>query len=319
MRVVEIHTNSAFKQGFKQFLEKQGSVFFLENYTGLYEQNKLTQCAVLNKNNEVIGAFQYLRFKKLFFDCAITPPFMPSIGLQYVNPAESIVGKHSFDKDILELVAVYFKNLKVDLLDIALPTGITDTQPFTWLGFKSQFRYTYQLPLNLTEEELWTRLSSEKRKSISKAEKDGLDIKLCTDFKAALTMVLDGLKRNNALANQTLIEAIINTNNAEHLVMFGAYENGNLLAVTVCINDCSSLIYLFGGTANTGRHHGAGVSCMYKSILHAKQLGKSIFDFEGSMQPGIERYFREFGGDLVNFASISKHGFLIDLFMRMKR
>jgi lipid II:glycine glycyltransferase (peptidoglycan interpeptide bridge formation enzyme) len=244
---------------------------------------------------------------------------MPSIGLHYNNPAESIVGKHSFDKELLEVVAVYFKGLNLDLLDIALPTNIADTQPFSWLGFKAQFRYTYHLPLHLSEEELWTRLSSEKRKSISKAEKDGLEIKLCTDYSAALAMVLEGLRRNKALANQTLIEAIISEKNAEQLVMFGAYENQNLLAVTVCINEYNSLIYLFGGTANTGRHHGAGVSCMYKSILHAKHLGKDIFDFEGSMQPGIERYFREFGGDLVNFASISKHAFLIDLFMRMKR
>ena len=44
-----------------------------------------------------------------------------------------------------------------------------------------------------------------------------------------------------------------------------------------------------------------------------------IFDFEGSMQPGIEKYFREFGGDLVPYAAIEKSSFLMTLLKAIKK
>jgi endo-alpha-1,4-polygalactosaminidase (GH114 family) len=45
---------------------------------------------------------------------------------------------------------------------------------------------------------------------------------------------------------------------------------------------------------------------MWKSILKAKQMNLKIFDFEGSMLPNVERYFREFGGNLVPYYSCEK-------------
>lgn len=38
---------------------------------------------------------------------------------------------------------------------------------------------------------------------------------------------------------------------------------------------------------------------LYYSILHARDLGLRVFDFEGSGVPEIEEYFRSFGGSLV--------------------
>ncbi|MCC6372738.1 MAG: hypothetical protein IT236_17165 [Bacteroidia bacterium] len=65
-------------------------------------------------------------------------------------------------------------------------------------------------------------------------------------------------------------------------------------------------MYLFGVFDSENKHHGAGVSCMWQSILKAKEMGLSHFDFEGSMNEKIERYFREFGGELVPYFCIEK-------------
>lgn len=318
MKVVEIHTESALKTSFERFVASQQNLFYKSEWLDIYPHKQLQQCALVNNNNEVIGAFQFFRFKKAMFDCVITAPFMPSICLLFNNPAESIVGKNTFEKDVIEVIADYFNGLKVHLVDIALPVEVKDTQPFTWKGFKTHLRYTYHLPLQFSQDELWQRLSSEKRKSISKAEKDGLIIKPCDDFLAVANMVVDALKRNKALANEEIIRAIISKERANYLRIFGAYENNRLLAVTVCVLQEQSYVYLFGGTTLNNRHHGAAVSCMWHSILAAKAEGKSVFDFEGSMHPGIERYFREFGGNLVPYAAITKKSLLLDLLMRFK-
>lgn len=58
---------------------------------------------------------------------------------------------------------------------------------------------------------------------------------------------------------------------------------------------------------------------MWRSILFAKQTGAQVFDFEGSMQPGIEKYFREFGGDLIPYAAVEKSGLLLSLLMKLRK
>ena len=45
---------------------------------------------------------------------------------------------------------------------------------------------------------------------------------------------------------------------------------------------------------------------MWQSILKAKELNLEYFDFEGSMNETIERYFREFGGELQPYICLEK-------------
>lgn len=45
---------------------------------------------------------------------------------------------------------------------------------------------------------------------------------------------------------------------------------------------------------------------MLRITKHAKNLGLKYFDFERSMIPQIERYFRGFGGQLTPYYRINK-------------
>jgi hypothetical protein len=78
------------------------------------------------------------------------------------------------------------------------------------------------------------------------------------------------------------------------------------------------MYYLFGGYDSSQKHHGAGVSCMWNSILKAKELGLGIFDFEGSMLPEVEKYFREFGGTLKPYYSASKTSAVMNVILKLK-
>lgn len=318
MKVVALNNDLKNSQPWQKFCQQAG-LFYSEKWQEVYKGRDFRICALLNNNNEIIGAFQYLEFKKVFFRMAITPPFCPSIGLQFNNPGESIVGRNSFTKDLLTAVADYFKTQGHHLVDLALPADIQDTQPFTWKAMRSVFRYSYWIDLRQSEEELWKKLSGEKRKSIGKAEKDGLEITLTEDFKAVADLIISSLRRNKALSNEDLIRKIISPALKEHAIAFVAKKEGQLMAATFCLRDRDRVIYLFGGTNSEYRHHGAGVSCMWQSIGYAKANGASIFDFEGSMQPGIEKYFREFGGDLVPYAAIEKSSFLMTLLKAIKK
>jgi hypothetical protein len=307
LKIELIYANSSFYEKLQAFVGKHQLLFNSEEWLKNYSDKHIFQCAILNNNNEVIGCFIYYQFNKSLFKFVISPPFSPHINLFYVNPSESVVGKNSFTKEILTEVANYFNSLKVSHIDIHLPYNIIDTQAFVWKGFTSTNKYSYLLDLTKSQEELWGNLSSEKRKSIGKASKDELLVQETTDFKLVYSLIIKSLDRNGLAKNTDVIKNILfsfaNTTNA---FAFIAYQNNQAIGATFCVTSNKTAVYLFGGFDSENKHHGAGVSCMWQSILKAKELKLSYFDFEGSMNPNIERYFREFGGTLSPYYCLHK-------------
>ena len=46
---------------------------------------------------------------------------------------------------------------------------------------------------------------------------------------------------------------------------------------------------------------------LWHAIKHAKTLGCTTFDFEGSMDPGVERFFRTFGATRKMYLQLTKN------------
>lgn len=307
MKIEVIHNDSSNYSKFTKFVAQHNLLFHSPEWISMYPPNQIKQCAILNKNNDIIGCFVYYIFKKYNFNFVITPPFSPNIELFVVNPAESIVGKNSFIKDNLNLVADYFKALNVDYINLNLSQNDVDSQPFIWKSFNSRNRYTYLIDLLKPETELLENLSSEKRKSLNKAQKDELKIEASYNHKLVFDLVIQSLDRNDKAKNTEIIKKIIfDFANPTNSFAFVAYQNGKAIASSFCLIQQSKAIYLFGGFDSENKHHGAGVSCMWQSILKAKELNLTHFDFEGSMNEAIERYFREFGGELKSYICIEK-------------
>ncbi len=321
MKVEQVDKTSAIYPKLQAFVEKHGLAFHSPAWVNHYPKGQLTQCAILNNNNDVIGCFFYFTFKKAIFKFIITPPFSPDIGLYYINPSESVVGKHSFTKELVHDLARYFEGLKVHYININLPKEVTDTQPFTWSGFLSRNRYSYLLKLaGTTEEELWNNLASEKRKSINRAVKDGLLIKETSDPQLAYSLVIQSLTRNFIAKNLSIIKNILaSLATKTNTYSFVAFQDELPVGATFCVVTKTKAVYIFGGFNFENKHHGAGVSCMWQSILKARSLGLEYFDFEGSMNPAIERYFREFGGELTPYFNVQKIKPFLNILLKIKR
>ena len=307
MKVIDLHISPAYISRREAFCEKHGLIFNGHAWLDIYPESKIHPCIITNNNDEIIGCFVYYSFTKTSFKFIITPPYAPHIDLFYINPAESIVGKNTFDKDLSQVLSTFFKSLKYDYLNINLPLNIVDTQAFIWQKFTSRQRFTYLIDLRLSEEQLWQNLSSEKRKSIKKAEKDGLTIEESNDKKRIYDLVLKSLTRNEKAKNADIIEKLLRDfANEQNSMAFISKSNGQDLAAAFCIKYGDKVMYLFGGFDEQNKHHGAHVSCMWHCILTAKKLGLKYFDFEGSMNQSIERYFREFGGEIKSYACIEE-------------
>lgn len=319
MKIEQVDKDSQFYAKLQSFIEKHKLLFNSALWLKNYSSDAIIQCVLLNNNDDVIGCFNYYRFKKNGFTFLITPPYAPNIELFYINPAESIVGKNSFTKDVITELTAYFDSLGVSYINFNLPYNCTDTQPFVWKGYISKTRYSYLLNLSASKEELWDNLATEKRKSINKAAKDGLIIKETTDYKLVHSLIIKSLERNNKDKNLNVLQSILfNFSNSENSFAFVAYRNEVPIGATYCVINEKSAMYLFGGFDSENKHHGAGVSCMWHSILKAKELKLSYFDFEGSMNLAIERYFREFGGELTPYFCVEKIKPILSTLLNLK-
>lgn len=300
------------------FAEKHELFFHKSSWISCFDE-RLKQCVILNRNEELIGCFLYFDFRKAGFRFIITPPWTPDVSLFCVNPAESAVSRNSFVKDLVRAMSSYFSSQKASHISLNLPGETTDTQPFLWDGFNSRTRHTYILDLGQSEEDLKAGLSPEKRKSLSKAEKDGLQIKDCRDRDLLRRLVLQSLSRNEKNRNEQILSRILETNTGTNTAFaFAAWAGETPIAVSFCVINRQKALYLFGGYDSENKHHGAGVACMWKSILEARKRGLKHFDFEGSMDPRIERYFREFGGQLATYQCVEKTTLFVKFLMRLK-
>ena len=79
--------------------------------------------------------------------------------------------------------------------------------------------------------------------------------------------------------------------------LWAAERNGEVLALVWVAWDDDQAYYLGGGRHPEVHDPSAMTALLWQAILEAKAQGLGRFDFEGSMDPGVERFFQAFGGE----------------------
>jgi hypothetical protein len=307
MRIAAIEDKNAYDD----FVKQNGSVFNTSNWLSLFDE-RVQLYGIFDKGQSLIGIFHlYVHYKYKFKFC-INPPATPHCGLVYKNPSLNNSSKNSFTKDIINLFSGFLKAQRSSELSIALPPEVIDTQPLQWADFQVKTRYTYLIDLIKNADEIWDNFSSQRRKSIRKAESDQLEVKGVSSFVEIKSLVEKTFNRQAKKLNQEVVNKILfSYANPENAFGYVTYILGKPAATVFCIHDDKAAYYLLGGYDESNKHHGAGSAAMWAAIKHAKSMGLKTFNFNGSMLPKIEDYFREYGGELTPYYEVSKKRGLI--------
>ena len=183
---------------------------------------------------------------------------------------------------------------------------ITDWLPFYWEGYNQSTRYTYILGDVRHTDTLWDNMSSNIRRNIIRArEKHGIVVRRGIpehDFLRILGLVFS--RQQQKAPHVDVLRRLISVcRTREQGDLWGGYDDGGRLhAVAFVVWQDSSAYYLAGGS---DRDSGAHSLVLWEAI-QAMQSYTSTFDFEGSMLPGVERFFREFGAVQMPFFAINK-------------
>ena len=62
---------------------------------------------------------------------------------------------------------------------------------------------------------------------------------------------------------------------------------------------CGTCVYAFGGQVRSKDSGRASVAMLCQAMRHAQHMGATTFDFGGSQDPGVDKFYSEFGGVAV--------------------
>nr|WP_243426332.1 GNAT family N-acetyltransferase [Caldicoprobacter guelmensis] len=164
-------------------------------------------------------------------------------------------------------------------------------------------------------------MSVERRNDINKAIKDNLAVRKIDDYNIVKSLVLKTFSRQKKdVDNKYYLDKILfsfaNDNNS---FAFATFKEEIPIASAFCVYDRTTAYYLLGGYDHEFKHHGAGALAVWEAIKCSKELGLKYFDFEGSMIPQIERYFRGFGGELTAYFRINRAWLPLEVILKCYR
>jgi lipid II:glycine glycyltransferase (peptidoglycan interpeptide bridge formation enzyme) len=302
IKEIVINQNDAYTKLYKDM----GSIFNEPAWTLVADENFKTY-GIFDNSENLIGAFNIFNKKKLGFSFYRTNPFHPTNALFFKNESKNKAKKQTQEKKILKLLADFVEQKKPDIVSLYFPQQYTDMQVFIWKGYKVIPNYTYNIDLTKSLDLIQKDFSPERRNDITKAIKENIVCERTEDYKLVKDLVINTFERKQKDLNIAIVEKILfQFANPENSFAFISYRNEIPISAVFCIYDKFKAYYLLGGYHAELKHQGAGALAVWEAIKHAKSLQLPVFDFEGSMLPEVEKYFRAFGGDLVPYYSINK-------------
>lgn len=195
-------------------------------------------------------------------------------------------------------------------INFTMHPSLNNWLPFYWHSFNQMTRYTYRID-NL-EENLPTAKSLHRsiRNALNRAESHGLTIREMVD-----PIVIADLSRMSMERQDLESSAEIRAFWPE---LARAAEERNCILNTVAVDpegiihagyaivwdDCYAYD-LYGGGNPHYRESGGGTLAL-KHLIERAAAYVPAFDFEGSMLESIGRFFRQFGGELTPYFSVSR-------------
>jgi lipid II:glycine glycyltransferase (peptidoglycan interpeptide bridge formation enzyme) len=294
-------------KGFFDLALEKGNIFTSRQWTAIYGKQLLLMGLFSKKADQLIGGFCMYTDRKFGITYLRTPPFNPHISVFYVDRSTNPANVSSFRKKIIFAIADFVTQSGKALVNLSFPPTEQDMQPMIWSKLNISLRYTYQVQLNQDEKKILGNFSPERRNDLTKAAKDGVTVTRAENFVEVEDMINKTYAANNLRTYPDILKKIFSEfANADNSCGFLAHHNGKPIACSFIVYNAHMAYYILGGYDRENSHHGAGALCIWEAIKEMKQRNVKVFDFEGSMVPAIESFFRGFGGTITPFYQVKK-------------
>ncbi len=234
--------------------------------------------------------------KKFGFIYLFQPVFTQQLGLFNAK-----VGDENILFNFLESIPPDYK-----LIEIQLNSG--NSQLGIPASFRKIERLTHHLDLNTTEEELENNFSENTRRNIKRFNKSGWQIKKNITPENLVDLFRQNRGKDISQLKDKDYKAFLNicteAKNRNLITILGAADvSGFLQAGIVFLKTHSGYILIFSALSNEGKENGA-MAALIADFIRSQAGIKGILDFEGSMDPGIARFYKSFASHEIVYLQI---------------
>ncbi len=176
--------------------------------------------------------------------------------------------------------------------------NVNHANTFATAGFSSAVRNNLELELGHPYTTIKELFADNVKRNIAKAEKNNLffskEISLqhvITLFKKNKGFELENFKASHYRMLEKLHDVLVQKNKC---FTAGALKDGQLLAGALFVVTPGRIIFLFSGNSEGGKQTGA-MHFLIDKVIKAYSNTPCIFDFEGSNDAGLSRFYKSFG------------------------
>ena len=309
--------NTGDREAWDALAFRHGCIFDSLRWTDLFGPS-LSRLGIYDAGGSLRGGFCVWEQRRFGLRVLRNPPYTPQIGPFYELRATNTAARTDEQRAVVEAMVEYLSSCGAAVVSLGLSLGITDCLPFYWRGWKVVPHYTYRIDLAQDEDTLLGRMSVQQRNSIKKAKKDGICIDEVPDTGDFRSLVLKTFARQDkAFPHGDMDDILAGYPPGRNSYCYISRHQVLPIAGVYVVNDSRTAYNLMTGYDDAHAHNGAGPLAMWHAILKAKEMGLEVFDFEGSVIPLIERYFRGFGGQLTPIFSVHKAWLPIEMALKV--
>jgi hypothetical protein len=260
----------------------------------------------VERGGQVVGRLPFVISSRRGMTFIEMPPVTQTLG-PWIQPSEAKYANQLGDqKDVFsELIE---KLPKHDVFRQSFAPEVQNWMPFYWAGFEQTTCYTYRIN-DLTDlDRVWAETRENVRTDIRKAEKSLL---VCDDLGLPEILKLASMSYERAGRSwpysaelMSRIDQAAAARQARR-ILFAKDAQGNVHGAIYLLNDERTTYYLMGGSNPEFKGSGANSLLLWHAIKDAAKVSRS-FDFEGSMNENIERFFRAFGARQTPYFQVSR-------------
>jgi hypothetical protein len=252
--------------------------------------------ARVEENGQWVARLPYVERRFLGVRLQLAPPLAARLGpIADVGPGR------------MERRLRRFSGLVDDLLDQLPPADlfrqVLHPETLSWLpfhrrGFRVEPQVSYVIDDLPDLDRVWSGLSSDTRRVVGKAGRELHVVRDATAHDLSRMVQATGIRQNtSSLAPPEVLDRAVReaVARARGVVLTAQDAGGAVHASLFCVWDEGRAWYIAGGGDSRLRRHGGGPLLMWEMIREAARHVDRL-DFEGSMLPGVEHYFRSFGG-----------------------
>jgi len=263
--------------------------------------------AIATKGDMVTGVWPYPIEKKMGVAMLRTPALTPYLGPHVFFPADLKASKaDNYEHNVVTELATALPDVPV--WHLAVAPGMQQVGIFNELGLRAEVQQTFVLDLQPDEAVLLGNMQDSMKRNLKQPD-DGMTIAQAPD---ALPELYDFYSATLTRKGKTPIDKSRLSKLWEQCrkhnagMLWAAKEAGKVTAIIWQVWDQQCSYYLLGAQNPDATGYKAMSHLLWHAMRHARQSGLRSFDLEGSMDPGVERFFRGFSGQRKLYLILKK-------------